>query len=133
MMCYASDDAGQAYYLQCKQALEGLQIAECAIDQSKRQATGVLSIMATRYFSCAQLFPRLAEFMRQNPLLRIRLHLAERFPDFDKEGIDILFGASMEGDANLVKHHYITHSGRHPDNVIFLKKVNRCRSILSCG
>lgn len=145
-------DIGEEYYQQCKKTLNELKEAESAIIQSKNEATGVLHIMANRYFTITHLLPKLSEFMRLNPNLRIHFQLAERFPNLEKEGIDILFGVSVEGSselvrlrvastryvlcaspdylkkygtpdspADLIKHHYITHSIRTPNNIIFFR------------
>lgn len=145
-------DIGEAYYQQCKKILNEFKEAESAISQSKNEATGVLHIMANRYFTITHLLPKLSEFMRRHPNLHIHFQLAERFPNLEKEGIDILFGVSVEGSselirrrvastryvlcaspdyltkhgapdspADLIKHLYITHSIRKPDNIISFK------------
>jgi DNA-binding transcriptional LysR family regulator len=142
-------DIGKTYYHQCKKILENLKEAEIAIAHSKNEAIGSLHVMAGRYFAVRHILPKLSEFMALNPLLRVHLQLAERFPDLAKEGIDILFGYSIEGPpeivrrrvattryvlcaspsylkkygtpnvpADLLKHRYITHSIRKPNDVI---------------
>ena len=149
---------GEAYYRQCKKTLDALREAELAIAESKSEATGVLNIMVNRYFAIRHILPRLSEFMELNPQLRIHFQLAERFPNLEKEGIDILFGVSVEGSAELIrrrvattryvlcaspeylkkygtpknpvdllKHKYITHSIRKPDDIIFLKNNKEIR------
>lgn len=149
---------GETYYRQCKKTLDELQTAENTIAESKDEATGVLNIVANRYFAVRHLLPKLAEFMRENPALHIHFQLAERFPHFEKEGIDILFGVSVEGSADLVrkrvlttryilcaspaylkkhgtpktpqdllKHRYITHSIREPNDVIVFKDNKEIR------
>lgn len=145
-------EIGTEYYQRCKNALNELHEAESAISNSKDEATGSLHIMANRYFAITHLLPRLAEFIRLNPKLQIHFQLAERLPNLEKEGIDILFGVSIEGTAELVrrrvattryvlcaspkylkkrgrpkqpsdliKHHYITHSIRKPNNLVSFK------------
>lgn len=146
-------EVGEEYYQQCKKALSELYDAEIAIAKSKNEATGILHVMANRYFAITYLLPKLPEFMQLNPNLRVHFQLAERFPNLEKEDIDILFGVSIEGSAelirrrvtttryvlcaspkylkihgtpevpaDLIKHHYITHSIRKPNNVVFLKE-----------
>src|SRR5262249_45172541 len=85
-------EIGEEYYQQCKNALSALQEAENAITTSKNEATGTLHIMTNRYFAITYLLPRLSEFKRLNPNVIIHFQLAERFPNLEKEGIDILFG-----------------------------------------
>lgn len=143
---------GEDYFQQCKKVLRELHDAESSILKSKNEATGELHVMANRYFAITHIVPKLAEFMRLNPKLHINFQLAERFPNLEKEGIDILFGVSIEGSddlvrrkvastryvlcaspeyfkkygipknpADLIKHRYITHNIRKPDNVIGFK------------
>lgn len=101
-------EIGEQYYAQCKGALRQLQDAEIAIAASKEEATGKLTIMANRYFGIRHILPKLSEFMQLNPKLRIDFQLAERFPKLEKEGIDILFGVSVEGDEQLVRKRVAT-------------------------
>lgn len=101
-------EIGEQYFSQCKNVLRQLHDAEVAIAASKNEATGVLNIMANRYFGITHILPKLSEFMKLNPNLRIHFQLAERFPKFEKEGIDILFGVSMEGDDQLVRKRVTT-------------------------
>lgn len=145
-------EIGKEYYQQCKKVLNDLREAEVAIAKSKNEATGRLNIMANRYFAITHLLPKLAKFMLCHPKLHIHFQLEERFPHLEKEGIDILFGVSVEGSADLVrrriantryilcgspkyfkkhgypkvpadliKHHYITHSMRKPNNLVIFK------------
>lgn len=96
-------DIGYRYYQQCKQTLESLTEAENAISGSLLEASGVLTITSNRYFAFTHLIPRLSEFMADNPNLRIKLEIAERFPDFTQEEVDVLFGVTMEGPQGLVR------------------------------
>ncbi len=99
-------DIGREYYQQCKKTLNELQAAEDAVQGSQQEATGVLHIMSNRYFSVKFIVPRLALFMQDNPKLRIKLEVAERFPDLTMEGIDVIFGISMEGPAELIRRNF---------------------------
>lgn len=145
-------EIGEEYYRQCKNALSTLHEAENAITKSKNEATGALHIMTNRYFALTHLLPKLSEFKQRNPKLVLHFTLAERFPNLEKEGIDILFGVSVEGSpelvrrrvastryvlcaspsylkqygiprdpADLIRHAYITHSERKPNNVLSFK------------
>jgi len=96
-------ETGEVYYQQCKIVLNELKEAENAISKSKGKATGILHVFANRYFSISYLLPKLANFMHRHPHLRVKFQLAERFPDIEKEGIDILFGVSSEGSPDWVR------------------------------
>ncbi|MGE3320122.1 MAG: LysR family transcriptional regulator [Candidatus Berkiella sp.] len=145
-------EQGQLYFTECKEALAGLANAEALLTSSTAEARGQLSILSSPHFAEKYLLPKLETFMQSHPLLTIKLDLSERFPDFDKENIDIAFGISMEGPSELVrrqvastryvlcvapsyvakhgipktpkdliKHPYITHSMRQPDDMILLE------------
>ncbi|HEV2614236.1 MAG TPA: LysR family transcriptional regulator [Gammaproteobacteria bacterium] len=96
-------EIGAQYYEHAKKVLSGLSDAEMAITGSRAEATGILSVTSTRYFAIQYLLPRLSEFMALNPKLRIKLELAERFPDLSQENVDIIFGVSIEGPPDLVR------------------------------
>ena len=145
-------EIGAQYYQQCKKTLGELAEAERTISASRSVATGTLSITSSRYFALQYLLPRLPGFMAQNPALEIKLELAERFPDLERENIDLIFGMSMPESLDLVRkrvattryvlcaspgylkkrktpkvpedllrHRYIAHSMRQPDNVVTFK------------
>lgn len=99
----ALSEMGEEYYQQCKKVLSGLQEAESTIAKSKDEATGNLHIVANRYFAMTHLLPRLSDFQNQNPKLQIHLQLAERFPNFIEENVDILFGVTADGPDGLVR------------------------------
>ena len=101
-------EMGAEYYHQCKKALAGLAEAEQTISASQAVATGTLSITSSRYFALQYLLPRLPKFMAQNPKLEIKLELAERFPDLEKENIDLIFGMSMPESLDLVRKRVAT-------------------------
>lgn len=101
-------EIGEVYYQQCKKTLSELNDAEIAISESRNEASGDLRVMVNRYFAAVYLLPKLSEFMKQNPNLRVHLQLAERFPNLEKEGIDILFGVSVEGSSQLVRRRVTT-------------------------
>lgn len=145
-------DPGRTYYEQCKDIFSKMQFAESALTSSQQQASGQLYILCNQYFAEKHVIPRLKSFMQEHPLLTIRLELAERFPDFGKEDVDVALGISMEGPPGLVrrritttryvlcasplylethgipkspqdliKHDYITHVMRYPDNAIIFE------------
>lgn len=144
-------EVGLRYYEGCKQTLASLHATEMALKSSQQQANGQLHILSNRYFAEKFLIPHLNDFMQHNPLLTIKIQLAERFPDFSREDVDIAFGISMDGPDDLIrrqvvttryilcaapsylqkhsviqtpydliKHNYITHTMRRPDNLIIV-------------
>jgi DNA-binding transcriptional LysR family regulator len=96
-------EIGAEYFQQCKKSIEELREAEISISKSQTEAIGILSVISNRYFALKYLIPYLSDFMSDNPKLQVKLELAERFPDFNAETVDILFGVSLEGSENLVR------------------------------
>jgi DNA-binding transcriptional LysR family regulator len=88
--------------------LQLLNEAELKITGSQKEAAGELHVLSNRYFAAQYICPRLNTFMQQNPKLKIKLELAERFPDLAEEGIDLLFGISMKGPDDLVQRQVAT-------------------------
>jgi DNA-binding transcriptional LysR family regulator len=115
-------DIGKQYYQQCKNTLRALNEAEDLIADSHKEATGILHVISNRYFASNHLLPRLPEFMAANPKLRVHFELAERFPDLAKENIDILFGVSIEGPAELVRKRVATTRYKFCASPAYLKK-----------
>ncbi len=99
---------GQEYYYQCKKTIEDLQEAEEKIAGSQKEARGVLHVMSNRYFAKTTILPHLKKFMAQNPKLRLKLELAERFPDLAEESIDLIFGISMQAPPHLIQRQVAT-------------------------
>jgi DNA-binding transcriptional LysR family regulator len=96
-------EIGKTYYEYCKNPMLELEQADRVIAESKQEATGTLNIVASRYFAITHIIPKLSAFMRLNPRLQINLQLDERFPNLEKEEIDVLFGISIEGTDDLVR------------------------------
>lgn len=96
-------EIGAQYYQHCKKLIKELIEAESDIMESQSEVSGVLNITSSRYFAIRYLMPRLSEFMVLYPKVLIKIELAERFPDLDKEDVDILFGVSIEGPDKLVR------------------------------
>lgn len=101
-------DMGIEYYELCKTTLMHLFEAEQSITCHQKEAVGKLRLNATRFLALSIILPKLPKFLAENPKLQVNLEIAERFPDLMKEGIDILFGVSMEGPNDLVRRRIMT-------------------------
>ncbi len=101
-------EIGAQYYQQCKKLIKELIEAESAIMGNQSELTGILNITSSRYFAIRHLIPKLPGFMALYPQLKIKLELAERFPDLDKEEVDLIFGVSVEGPEKLVRKRVAT-------------------------
>jgi len=94
---------GIEYYQLCKTTLMHLVEAEHNITRDQKEVVGELCIHATRFLALSLILPKMPKFLAENPKLKINIEIAERFPDFMKEGVDILFGVSMDGPQELVR------------------------------
>lgn len=120
-------EIGSEYYHHSKKALAELAEAEMAISDSRGEPTGILNVTSNRYFALKYLLPRLPEFMALNPKLRVKVELAERFPDLTEENIDLIFGVSMEGPAELVRRRVATTRYILCASPVYLEKYGKPR------
>lgn len=104
----ALTEIGSQYYQHCKNVLAELDQANALITGAQAEPTGTLNITSNRYFANEYLIPYLSEFLSLYPKITMNLELAERFPDFSEEKIDILFGVSLEGPPDLVRKRITT-------------------------
>lgn len=120
-------EIGAEYYQHAKKALAQLEEAEMAISDSRGEPTGLLSVTSSRYFAVKYLIPKLPEFMALNPALRVKVELAERFPDLTEENIDLIFGVSIEGPSTLVRRRVATTRYVLCASPAYLKKYGELR------
>jgi DNA-binding transcriptional LysR family regulator len=100
---FALTELGAAYFEQCRKIVAQLKEAEAFMAASKGEASGALRVTAGPHFSEHYIVPHLSEFMRLYPKIQLDLELAERMPDLEEEGIDVLIGMSMSGPPNCVQ------------------------------
>lgn len=101
-------EVGSEYYQLAKKIVAELEAAEVAISVSRGEPTGILSVVSSRYFAIKYLLPLMPTFMAQYPALRVKVELAERFPDLAQENVDVVFGVSIEGPPELVRRRIAT-------------------------
>ncbi len=94
-------EMGLRYYQQVKKTIIELDEAELAMINSEKEATGILHINTSRYFALEYILPRLPEFLRQNPKLKIKLEFAEKLSDIARESIDIVLGSSLSHGSEI--------------------------------
>ncbi len=82
---------GEIYYEDCKRILNDVQASNQKILSQQQEPSGELTI---HYISSLDLIPKLSAFLQRYPKISLKLHRAERLPDFDKEDIDITIGLS---------------------------------------
>jgi DNA-binding transcriptional LysR family regulator len=85
---------GQSYYNEVKKLISQLDHAQSIIVQNQAEPSGNLKVAATRYYAENYILPLLPKFCELYPKITLHLEIAERFPDFEKEKIDVLFAIS---------------------------------------
>lgn len=95
-------EAGQAYFEQCRRALD--QLAEAERDASGRQAqaSGLLRISMPRTYGLHRIVPLLPGFRQTYPGVQLELHLSNRNVDFADEPFDLAIRARAPADTRLV-------------------------------
>lgn len=98
-------DAGQAYYEQCRQALN--QLVEAEREASGRQVapSGLLRISVPTTYGHHRLLPRLTEFRARFPDIRVEVHVSNRNIDFAAEGYDLAVRVRAPADSTLIARH----------------------------
>ncbi|MGA0610841.1 LysR substrate-binding domain-containing protein [Caldimonas sp. KR1-144] len=98
-------EAGQAYYAQCRQALN--QLVEAEREVSGRQVTpsGLLRISAPTTYGHYRLLPLLPAFRARYPDIRVEVHVSNRNIDFAAEGYDLAVRVRAQADSTLIARH----------------------------
>lgn len=97
-------EAGALYFQEAKLILEKLAEADHAIRSTKREPTGSLNVLSTRYYAEQFILKKLPTFLETYPKVKLKLELAERLPDLMREEIDILYGVTLKpSNADLEK------------------------------
>jgi LysR family transcriptional regulator for bpeEF and oprC len=81
-------DDGAAFHARCKDILADLAEATEALGYANRKPTGKLRVGVSMAVGRAALIPRLAEFERRYPDIRLELSMTDIPTDLNEEGID---------------------------------------------
>jgi len=82
-------EAGQAYYERCARILRDIEEAEDEASSLTTQPRGTLRIAITVSFGRVEILPRINQFMRRYPDIKIAVELTDRHVDLVDEGIDV--------------------------------------------
>ncbi|MBV8802286.1 MAG: LysR family transcriptional regulator [Gammaproteobacteria bacterium] len=99
---------GHLFYEALKKVFTALKDAEYVIMQNQEKPIGNLRITSHRNFGEKYILNHLKEFITLYPDIKIDLELADRFPDLEKENIDLLCGVSHDGPEHLVRKKLIS-------------------------
>lgn len=96
--------AGQLFRRHATETLRLLDERESrCLSLMRGEPSGTLRVVAARWLGETCLVPRLDDFLKACPGVELQLELAERFPDMEREEIDLIFGMSMPGSNGMVR------------------------------
>jgi len=96
---------GQAYYEQCRQALNQLLEAEREVSGQQAAPSGLLRISAPTTYGHYRLLPMLPAFRARYPDIRVEVHVSNRNIDFAAEGYDLAVRVRAPADSTLIARH----------------------------
>ena len=94
-------EAGRRFHARCLQVLETLDDAQRELHHPDDLVEGELTVSASVTFGRLHLVPRLADFQRRYPKLRLRLHFDDAYTDLPAEGVDVAFRLGEPVDRRL--------------------------------
>ncbi len=103
-------EVGMNYCLQCRRVLEEVETASALISQIKAVPTGSLKVVSGRHFAASCIVPHMKEFLLRYPNIELNLELAERIPDLNAEGVDLLIGMSISATGDAIQKSIATTS-----------------------
>lgn len=103
-------EVGLNYCLQCRRILEEVEAASALVSQVKAVPHGILKVVSGRHFATTYIVPHMKEFLLKYPKIELNLELAERVPDLNLEGIDVLIGMSISATGDAIQKRIATTS-----------------------
>lgn len=101
-------DTGELYFESLKNVFAAVIEAEAIVTQIHDKPVGTLRIASHRHFGERFIISNLQEFHSLYPDLKLDIELADRFPDMERENIDLLCGIGHEGPDHLVRKRIAT-------------------------
>ena len=95
-------EAGQAYYRQCRDLVDGLQQANEQINAQQVQLNGTLRVSAAGPFAERYVVPALIEFAQQHPELTVDIDFNSHKINLIEDGIDFAIRYGKLEDSGLV-------------------------------
>lgn len=94
--------AGEAYFAQCRQALNQLVEAERAAGGAQAVPSGTVRFSLPTPYAHHRVLPLLPAFRAKHPGIRLDVHVDNRNVDFAAEGFDLALRARVLPDSGLV-------------------------------
>ena len=95
-------DAGQLYYQQCRELVNGLHQANEGLNLQQVTLSGTLRVSAAGAFAEEHVAPALMEFAKSYPELTIEMDFNSRMVNFIEDGIDFAIRYGALKDSGLV-------------------------------
>lgn len=95
-------EAGEAYYLRAKRAIDDINDADVAARGAGHGLTGRLRICAPVTFARMNVLPHLGAFLSRHPDLHVDVVLDDRNIDLIAEGIDVALRLGALSDSSLI-------------------------------
>ncbi len=95
-------DDGAAFHSRCKEILADLAEATEALNYANRKPTGKLRVGISLAVGRAAVIPRLDEFERRYPDIRLELSMSDSPADLNEEGIDCAIRVGQLEDSSLI-------------------------------
>jgi len=95
-------EAGDQFFLQCQNLLDGFLSAEEEIRQAQTEPTGSLRVTCATTFGERFLAPPLNDFIKRYPRIQLDLHLTNRQTDLITEGYDLAVRMGSMKDSSLL-------------------------------
>jgi DNA-binding transcriptional LysR family regulator len=96
-------EIGISYSIQCRKILEEVDAANSLVSNVKATPNGTLKVVSGRHFATSFIVPYIKEFLTKYPKIELDLELAERIPDLNSEGIDIMIGMSIPATGEAIQ------------------------------
>jgi DNA-binding transcriptional LysR family regulator len=98
-------DAGRVYLEQSRQALAQFAEAEQLATGAQGSAAGRLRISVPTTYAHYRLLPLMADFHRENPAVRLDLHISNRNIAFADDGFDLAIRVRAQADSTMIVRH----------------------------
>ena len=95
-------ETGTDYYERCVAILQDVEEAEQVVGQLQTQPKGLVRISTVVAFGRLHVVPRLTDFFKQYPDIKVDVRLSDRVVDMVEEGVDIAFRMGKLADSSLI-------------------------------
>lgn len=93
---------GQGFFSRCRTILDELEAAQQEVQNAGSVLSGVLRLNAPLSFGITHISPLVADFMKENPQVRIDIDLSDKRIDLIAEGFDLAIRIGNLQDSSLI-------------------------------